>query len=108
VRQLLPPPDVNFVTDVVFRGDDAGWKARVEEVSRWFTDDFVGTTHTGASTTSYRGLQEWRDVWLDWLGPWESYRTEIERVIDAGDRVLVQVRDFGRQVEALVAAGLSE
>jgi ketosteroid isomerase-like protein len=36
-------------------------------------------------------------VWLDWLEPWESYQTEIQCVIDAGDRVFVHVRDFGRR-----------
>ncbi len=41
-----------------------------------------------------RGL--WQS-WIDWLAPWESYRTEIEELIPAGDRVLALVRDFGRR-----------
>jgi ketosteroid isomerase-like protein len=97
VRQLLPPPDANFVTDVIYRGDEAGWKARVGEIARWFTDDFVGVGHAGASAISYRGLQAWRDAWLDWLEPWESYRAETQRVVDAGDRVFVHSRAFGRR-----------
>jgi hypothetical protein len=42
------------------------------------------------------GLRGWRDLWLEWLEPWESYRTEVQRVIDAGDRVFGNARDFGR------------
>ena len=38
-----------------------------------------------------------REVWADWLAPWESYRTEIEELRGAGDRVLALVRDFGRR-----------
>jgi hypothetical protein len=97
VRRLLPPPEVNLVTDVLFRGDDAGWKAyEREQLLPWFTDDFSGVAHIGGSTASFRGLRGWRDGWLDWLEPWESYRTEIVRVLDAGHCVLVRGRDFGR------------
>jgi hypothetical protein len=35
-------------------------------------------------------------IWLEWLKPWVGYRSEIERVVDLGDDVLVLVRDFGR------------
>ena len=98
VRQLLPPPDANLVTDLLFRGDDAGWNAYASDVlSPWFTDDFVSVAHIGASNVSARGLQGWRDGWLDWLEPWETYRTEIERISDADDRVLVFSRDYGRR-----------
>ena len=48
--------------------------------------------------TTYAGLDGLRDAWLDWTAPWAAYRTEIERLIDAGDRVVVLVRDFGRRV----------
>src|SRR4051794_20565575 len=37
-----------------------------------------------------------REAWLDWMEPWASYRTEIERMIDLDDRVVVLVRDYGR------------
>ena len=35
-------------------------------------------------------------MWLEWLAPWTTYRTETEDVIDLGDRVLVLVHAFGR------------
>jgi ketosteroid isomerase-like protein len=56
----------------------------------------VAVTGVGPERT-YEGLQGYRDAWLDWLEPWESYRTEAEKVIDAGDDVLVLVRDHGRR-----------
>ena len=46
--------------------------------------------------TTYRGIDGLREAWLDWLSPWETYRTEIEEARDLGDRVLLLVRDFGR------------
>jgi hypothetical protein len=97
VRRLLPPPDANLVSDVFFRGDHAGWKAYEQVLSPWFADDFAGIAQIGGLTRSFRGLKGWRDGWLDWLEPWESYRTVIVRVIDACDRVLVRGRDFGRR-----------
>jgi ketosteroid isomerase-like protein len=51
-----------------------------------------------------------RNAWLDWLEPWETYRAEIETLVDAGDKVLVLSRDFGRrtgmasEVELLASA----
>jgi ketosteroid isomerase-like protein len=38
-------------------------------------------------------------LWLEWLTPWQSYRSELEEVIDLGDDVLALVRDFGRRAE---------
>ena len=36
-------------------------------------------------------------AWRDWLLPWESYRADVEDVIDAGEgRVLVLNRDHAR------------
>jgi hypothetical protein len=43
------------------------------------------------------GIDGLREVWLDWLSPWETYRTEIEEARDLGDRVLLLVHDFGRR-----------
>jgi uncharacterized protein len=32
----------------------------------------------------------------DWVGRWAEYRFEVEEIIDAGDRVLMILREFGR------------
>jgi ketosteroid isomerase-like protein len=63
-----------------------------------------------AARRTYRGVDGLRQAWLDWLQPWESYQFQIERVIDAGERVVVLSRDRGRhrdmdvEVESPVAA----
>jgi ketosteroid isomerase-like protein len=41
----------------------------------------------GGSKT-YVGLRGMRTAWLDWLAPWTSYRIEMERAVDRGDRVV--------------------
>ncbi len=46
---------------------------------------------------SGQGLDGMRAGWLDWLAPWVQYRTEVEDVLDAGDRAHVITRDFGRR-----------
>jgi ketosteroid isomerase-like protein len=50
-----------------------------------------------AQAKAYAGLEGFRATWLDWLAPWASYRTEIEELIDVGDRVVVLARDYGRR-----------
>jgi ketosteroid isomerase-like protein len=95
VRRLQPAPDVDIAQLV--RSDDinARW---VETVTSVFHSDFecVMMSATEGPTT-YVGLDGLRDAWLDWTAPWARYRTEIEQLIDAGDRVVVLVRDFGRR-----------
>jgi ketosteroid isomerase-like protein len=97
VRSLQPAPDVDIAQLV--RDDDinARW---VEAVTTVFHSDFVCVmmmTFEGPAT--YVGLDGLREAWLDWTAPWAAYRTEIEQLIDAGDRVVVLVRDFGRREE---------
>jgi hypothetical protein len=47
--------------------------------------------------TSGKGVPELVEAWRQWMEPWETYWTEVEEFIDAGDdRVLVLLRDHGR------------
>jgi ketosteroid isomerase-like protein len=32
-----------------------------------------------------------------WLEPWETYRVQVDKLIDAGERVLVAATEFGRR-----------
>ena len=56
------------------------------------------------------GPDGFREAWVDWTSPFESFQIEIERVIDAGDRVVSLVRQTGRtktggvEIEAAAAA----
>jgi ketosteroid isomerase-like protein len=51
------------------------------------------------SAGDYAGLGGLRESWADWLSPWDGYRVEVDEVIDAGERVLVLGRDYGRRNE---------
>ncbi len=96
VRQLQPGPQVNVVELFVRGADDSEVEAEIAAATGSFTDDFVCLFHS-LSEEPRPGVLGLRESWLDWLAPWESYRTEIEELIDAGDRVLVVSRDFGRR-----------
>jgi ketosteroid isomerase-like protein len=75
--------------------DDAAAAAARQAAERWFSTDVVCVFHA-LSHEPRQGIDEWREAWLDWLAPWESYRAEIEEIRDIGDRVAVFVRDYGR------------
>ena len=45
---------------------------------------------------TYRGVEGFRQSWLDWLAPWAEYRSDVEEAIDCGDRVVLLQRSFGR------------
>jgi len=93
IRSLLPPPEMDvaslFRDDYVFEQTAAGLKAmidpEIESLGNW----------TGG--TRYVGVEGFRQLWLDWLEPWESYRIDVEELIDAGDMVICMIRDRGRR-----------
>jgi ketosteroid isomerase-like protein len=96
VRNLQPPPGVDL-SDVFMRGgDDSAVEAALDAASEQFTAEFVCVFH-GLSSEPRPGVRGLREAWLDWLEPWETYRVELEDLRDAGDRVLVTSRDFGRR-----------
>jgi ketosteroid isomerase-like protein len=41
-------------------------------------------------------MEGFRAFFPDWLAPWAMYRTEVEKTIGLGDRVVVIYRVFGR------------
>jgi ketosteroid isomerase-like protein len=96
VRSVQPRGDTDLVA--LFR-DDATAVPLMESLSTFFHEDFevVAPTFVGGEHARFVGLDGLRAGWLDWLDPWESYRVEVEDVIDAGDDAVVLVRDFGRR-----------
>jgi ketosteroid isomerase-like protein len=38
------------------------------------------------------GPEGFREIWADWLEPWESYRIYYDDVIERGDKVIMLVR----------------
>ena len=108
VRLLQPGPDVDLAA--LFRDDDVAGDL-AEKLAGFFHPDCECVLHhPSTEPVIYRGLEGVRTVWRDWLTPWATYRTIIEDLIDAGDRVVVFVRDYGRrepgahEVEMIAAA----
>jgi len=106
VRRLQPGPEVDLAQ--VLR-DDALAEALLGAMAPFMHLDFEAVARTSLERPSGAGLQGLREIWLEWLAPWESYRVEVEDVIDAGDQALVLIRDFGRQegshAEVSITAG---
>src|SRR6476661_1916465 len=98
VLGLQPAPDVDLAR--LFR-DDTSWAGLTATLGPALTQDFECVTRgfPGNDGQISGGIAGMRAVWLEWLAPWESYRTEIEDAIDAGDKVVVLVRDYGLRAE---------
>jgi len=100
--------------DVVAAIDDDEKDARVrrtlmELAEPGFEVAMIGPAYLGR-TVETSGAEGFREVWLDWTSAFESYRIDLERMIDAGDRVVSLVtmcgktRTGGVEVEAPGAA----
>src|ERR671922_1804706 len=72
-----------------------------DALSRFFDPEieWIPMTHSVLAVESYRGFDGVRRFWGQFLSSWESYRVELLRVDDAGDRVAVVVRIVGRANE---------
>ena len=95
VRSLMLAPEVDLAP--LFRNDEM-WAALVEFVAPVVAPDFECTANLLGPETSYAGVDGFRAFWLDWLAPWETYRSETEKMIDLGNRVLQLAVEFGRRV----------
>lgn len=94
VRALFPSPGTDFAR--LIRDEDAFARLR-EAVSPLLTDDFESAMMFPGQTRTYAGLEGYRKNWLDWLEPWATYRTTMDELIDAGESVVVLLRDHGRR-----------
>ena len=54
-----------------------------------------GTTPDSAGGKVHHGRDETAEVVRMWVGTWTDYSIELERVIDAGDRVVVICEERG-------------
>jgi ketosteroid isomerase-like protein len=96
VRALQPPLGTDLTKLFAREAEPAVVEALIAAIEPFVTDDFVCGFH-GANRGERQGVTGLRDVWLDWLEPWETYRVEHHEFVDFGDRVLVLVRDYGRR-----------
>ena len=93
IRALIPPPETDLAA--LFR-DDALFEQTASALEAIIDPD-VEARANWMGGTRYDGIEGFRRLWLDWLEPWTSYYTQIEELIDAGDRVLALIRDHGER-----------
>ena len=97
VKSVHPPSGTDLATLFSTEAEESGG---FEALASVVTPDFeaVGGDLAGAGLGARgRGLEGLLEAWREWLRPWETYWTEVEEFIDAGDdRVVVLVRDHGR------------
>jgi ketosteroid isomerase-like protein len=98
VRLFHPAPDVDLAA--IYR-DESRWAQASSLLAPLIAEDFTfrARGYLDRDGETFEGLDGLRHIWLEWLTPWESYRTEIEDIRDLGDDVLVLVRDFGRRAQ---------
>jgi ketosteroid isomerase-like protein len=95
VEALLEALPTDFVTAVGDEGVQASGRAALEEFAHPdFEIVMVGPDPTFRQ--SGHGLDGFVDSWSDWLATFESFRIEVEKTIDAGERVLSLARLSGR------------
>jgi ketosteroid isomerase-like protein len=63
-------------------------------LDREFEFEMLGPEYAQGGASGH-GVEEYLAAWREWLGPWESYRIEAEEYLDAGDKVVMLVRQLG-------------
>jgi ketosteroid isomerase-like protein len=98
-RVQQPAPEADLAA---FFRDAAAWEAARRGLRSVFAADCVCAVVMpgqggAAEQRTYLGIDGLRGAWLDWLQPWASYHVRIERLVEAGEQVLVLRRDLGRR-----------
>jgi hypothetical protein len=60
-----------------------------------FEIEMVGPEYS-PQRLAFRGVDGYVAAWREWLAPYESYRAELEDYVDAGDKVVLLVRQIAR------------
>ena len=95
IRALIPPPETDMAA--LLRDDELF--EQTAGALETIIDPEVESLANWMGGTRYVGVEGFRQLWLDWLEPWTSYHTEVEELIDAGDRVLALIRDHGQRTD---------
>jgi ketosteroid isomerase-like protein len=91
---LMPDPETDLAGLV---RDDGQFAAIAEGLGDLLHPDLVSVPAWRGGRTAYSGIDGFREMWLDWLEPWDTYHVKVEEMIDLGDRVVVLIRDRGRR-----------
>jgi ketosteroid isomerase-like protein len=90
VAGLQPAPDDDLVR---LLAEEKTWLALAPR----FHVDVVSVMHAPGLATPTVGVDALRATWSEWLAPWRTYRSAVDRTIDLGERVVVLVREFARR-----------
>jgi SnoaL-like domain len=93
IRALVPSPETDFAHLI---RDDNAYTATIAAVGGILDPEVESAAVWLGEGRTYRGLEGFRRMWLDWLEPWATYHVQVEGVMEEGDRVIVLVRDRGR------------
>jgi ketosteroid isomerase-like protein len=94
VLALLGDADADLVPLV---RDDAMWAAAAQDAASVLHPDFEVVGTVIGTERPYVGIDGFREFLLDWLAPWDAYRSEVVRTIDPGNHVVTIFRIFGRR-----------
>jgi ketosteroid isomerase-like protein len=93
VQAIIPHAETDIAS--LFR-DEARFE-RTRQALAPLVDPGFASVAVWQGGTTHVGMDGFRRMWLDWLQPWATYRSEAKELIDAGDRVVVLVRDHARR-----------
>ena len=101
IRRCMPSPGLDLAQVV---RDKEAFEATVAAISEILDPELEAAAVWSEQRPPYRGIEGFRQMWLDWLEPWASYHVHVEDVREEGERVVVLVRDRGRMhgLEAVV------
>jgi ketosteroid isomerase-like protein len=90
----MPGPETDVAQ--LFR-DESLFAPVAAAVGSLFDPDVESVPAWRGADTTYAGIDGFREMWIDWLEPWVTYRVQVDEMIEVGDRVVVLVRDRGRR-----------
>jgi ketosteroid isomerase-like protein len=97
--EALTPMLLAFPTsEAPLRPDDAASIERLTSAIERVAAPDLETAMIGPYPTfraEYRGVSGLVEGWSDWLSPYESFRMEVEDLIESGDVLVTCVRQFG-------------
>jgi|GEM_PF-3164198 len=91
--RFMPGPTIDLASLLRREATALAWQ---EAAAPSVSDDFeCELTLSAGESASYAGIAGLREAWLKLIGPWHSYRSDVEELIDVDDRVLALTRDRG-------------
>ena len=83
--------------EIMRRAVEAWNRGDLEAWAEFLTDDVVWHPLPEMTQTEpVRGKQATLEFVRDWIEPWQAYRVEVRRLVDAGDAVVMSTTQTGR------------